>query len=71
MSWITELALHLIIAIQALTLGVALSGCNLVTVEIHQSAILDKGDDTADKYSNKSQEGKTDSTNLRVPIELD
>ena len=43
-----------------------ITGCNLVTVEIHQSAILDKGDDTSDKYSNKSAESKIEPTSIRI-----
>jgi len=50
----------------SLAVAMAMPGCQLVSVEIHQSSILDKGDDTSDKYSSKLSEPKTDKTTIRV-----
>ena len=45
----------------------SLVGCGFVTIEIHQSAILDKGDATKDEYTNKSPEVKEDTGTVKVP----
>ena len=41
-------------------------GCNLVTVEIHQRSIMDKGDGTNDTYKSNPTESKTEKTMIKA-----
>ena len=54
--------------LSALTLAILLVGCGFVTIEIHQSSILDKGDGTTDTYQNRQRKSETDKVQVKEGI---
>ena len=48
------------------TILATMMGCQLVTIQVHQRAIVDIGDNTDDDYTNRAIEEDVESTSLPV-----
>ena len=59
------------ITIAALVAIVFLQGCQLVSITIHQNAIMDKGDNSADDFTkSEAQVQPSDDTSIKITPKL-